>query len=253
MFRLNFGRPSKFGECACSKNYPGFGRPSRFGDCGCSKKYSKFGRPSRKQRKRIKFTKRSLKKLFKLCKIYGIKRGKKSPRVLAKQCLKRVKLRLKQKRSKKRKSSRKPKFGSLASLVLGTSNADDRNQAAQDKLNADKKIAEINQIKAVEAKGKVDNEVALKELELKKYQMDIDREQKRKELELKQKELDIKKKEADNSAKEADRKQKEADKAAKEALKKQQDNNKQQQDHNNNVINHNNAVTAAFGKRRRKF
>jgi hypothetical protein len=99
--RSSFGkkRRSGFGvlkkDCGCS----GFGKKRRSGfgilkkDCGCSgfgnKRRSGFG------------LKRSsdVKKLHRLCKVYHIKIGKKSPKLLRKQCLKKaIKLYKQQKR-----------------------------------------------------------------------------------------------------------------------------------------------------------
>jgi len=71
-------------------------RKSRFGSCGCGKSatsYGKhlsgFGKRSRFGRKRS--TKSSnIKKLHRICKVYGVKIGKKSPEMLRKQCLKKA-------------------------------------------------------------------------------------------------------------------------------------------------------------------
>jgi trichohyalin len=67
-------------------------KKSRFGDCGCNKKSNGFGNT------------RKIRELRKICKIYGVKIGKKKTSVLVKQC--RVKIKNKLKNLKKNKSQR---------------------------------------------------------------------------------------------------------------------------------------------------
>ena len=78
-----------------------FGKRSSFG----KKHHSMFGKSSSK-----------LRKLHKLCKLYGVKIGKKSPKVLSQACLKKAKGVLK-------KHSR---FGSIFSWVGLTTNSNDK-------------------------------------------------------------------------------------------------------------------------------
>jgi hypothetical protein len=72
-------------------------RKFHFGECGCnkSKTITMFGKKKRKSTNLLK-----IRKLHKLCKIYGIKIGKKSPETLRKQCLKKA-LKLLRKKSKR--------------------------------------------------------------------------------------------------------------------------------------------------------
>ena len=70
-------RKSRFGSCGCGKSMSFGKRKSRFGSCGCGKSMS-FGKT------------KSIRKLHRICKIYGIKVGKKSATVLRKQCLKKA-------------------------------------------------------------------------------------------------------------------------------------------------------------------
>ena len=84
--RSHFGswwKPASFGTAPGSK----FGkrrkvhRHSRFGECGCGKKTLSFGKKKKSK---------NIIKLHKICKIYRVKIGKKSPEVLRKQCLKKA-------------------------------------------------------------------------------------------------------------------------------------------------------------------
>lgn len=99
---------SKFGCWDNSMNQ--FGRTSRFGNCG---KMNSFGK------------RKINSKLRKICRLYRVKIGNKSEKVLAKQCLKRAKMALKNHKVKRSRS----RFGNIFDSA-GVRAAKDKNDAA---------------------------------------------------------------------------------------------------------------------------
>jgi hypothetical protein len=232
-------------------------RPSRFGACGC--KANGFGRKKGKSVKRVKHgkkdkkDKKSIRKLHKLCKLYGIKIGKKSPKLLKKQCIKRITMLIK--KEKKKKSH----FGSLLNFVAGTGDATDRQKSDLQKQQADIKLAQIEKIETLKLQNQGANAVALAQIEanrkIEQQKMEMEKQKYKDEMKIREIEAkalrDCAKQSEIKAQQEAKKKQKEAEQAAKEAEKLAKQSQKAVDNHaeaKNDV-----QQAAAFGKKRRNL
>jgi len=148
----NITQGDKFGKIPAGM---GFGkrrrRKTRFGDCGCNK-------PKEPQ---MSFGKRkytaSVRKLHKLCKVYKVKIGRKSPEILRKQCLKKAMGMLRS--MKKSKPKRRTRFG-FNPLSLGSSLAGAAGRLSNQAVHKVQEAAEKTKEKADKAQKKLEEKLA---------------------------------------------------------------------------------------------
>jgi len=170
-------------------------RSSRFGNCGCKNKFG-FGSASK------------IRKLYKLCKLYGVPIKNRKPVQLSKLCLKRAKMVLG--KIKKQKF----KFGlSIGGLLTGGSK-EKENEAAQAQLDAKIKLTRMKEIESLKLQGDNTNKIPLAQLEFEKEKF-------RSQMRLEEMKLQGERNCAEQAAKkaqeEARKKQKEAEEASKRA------------------------------------